>query len=365
MNVRRLTWSLVLFTSLVMSGCAAGTGIDDGGDDGGSGGSTNVPTGLAAYAFRAPLTLETAGEDVTARVTIDHAALVAAGSSLADGSDVRLVFANDAGEFVELNRVLDRTSKWDSTTTRIFFRTQPAGANAGTYYLYYGNAAPEAEVADPTAVFDLWDDFDILEEAWQVAEIGAATDGGATLENGSVRLLGKSQDIGGMLDDMVLLHRSISGDFRIDVSLASAGGSLGGSAKTGGLMVRATLDADSPHMTITRQREATPPSRRVSLSRDTAGGPTETNQVDAPETYPLFMRVQRVAGSVTASYSEDGVSFIALGPGVNLGTVDPVFVGIPLANISGGVGEVDTDWFRLTKPTVPDPQVSIGAEETL
>jgi hypothetical protein len=99
-------------------------------------------------------------------VTFDHAAMVGAGNSLASGNDVRIA-RWDGGSWSELDRVLQPNassmpSAWNTSTTKIWFRTQTA-INAATtdtsYYLYYGNAAAGAPPADGNNVFDLYDDF--------------------------------------------------------------------------------------------------------------------------------------------------------------------------------------------------------------
>lgn len=76
-------------------------------------------------------------------LTFNHAALVAAGKSLASGDDVRVRYWTGSA-FVELDRVLDPTSAWNTAATRIWFRLQAGIAAAGTdanYYLHYGNLA--------------------------------------------------------------------------------------------------------------------------------------------------------------------------------------------------------------------------------
>lgn len=76
-------------------------------------------------------------------VTFNHAALVAAGKSLASGDDVRVRYWNGSA-LVELDRILDPTSVWNATATTIWVPLQAAigGFSSDTnYYLYYGNLA--------------------------------------------------------------------------------------------------------------------------------------------------------------------------------------------------------------------------------
>lgn len=95
-------------------------------------------------------------------VTFNHNAAVAATESVASGDDVRIVYWNGT-TWVELDRVLDPDSTWNSTGTIIWFKTQSAitaGNSDDNYYLYYGDTAvPGTPLADPEVVWSLFDDF--------------------------------------------------------------------------------------------------------------------------------------------------------------------------------------------------------------
>ena len=119
-----------------------------------------------SYPFRQQVTLTSGTAMVpnsyTISITIDHQTLVGAGQSLASGNDVRVLYWNGGG-WVELDRVLDPVSAWNSTTTTINFRTQaliPASSSDDNYYVYYGNLAAAAPPANETNVYAFWDDFD-------------------------------------------------------------------------------------------------------------------------------------------------------------------------------------------------------------
>ncbi len=96
-------------------------------------------------------------------LTIDHAALVAAGKSLASGDDLRIVYDTGAGDAVELDRVVSRPG---AANTAIHFATRAAlgdGASSALYYLYYGastaNAAgaPSATAGAGLLTFENWE----------------------------------------------------------------------------------------------------------------------------------------------------------------------------------------------------------------
>ncbi len=84
-------------------------------------------------------------------LTFNHAVLVTAGKSLANGDDVRVWFSG-----TELDRVLDPTSGWNRADTKIWFTLQraiAAGASDTAYFLYYGNPTSGPPPANGDNVF--------------------------------------------------------------------------------------------------------------------------------------------------------------------------------------------------------------------
>ena len=94
-------------------------------------------------------------------LTFDHASLVLAGKSLGSGDDVRVAFYNGLS-WVELDRLLDPASSWNSATTTVWFKTQAAigaGSSDSNYFLYYGNPAAVSPPANGMNVFLFHDEF--------------------------------------------------------------------------------------------------------------------------------------------------------------------------------------------------------------
>jgi len=88
-------------------------------------------------------------------LTFDHASLVGAGKSLASGDDVRVWYWNGSA-MIELDRVLDPTSSWNTGTTAIWFPLQApiaAGGVDANYYLCYGNLADAGPPVNGQNVF--------------------------------------------------------------------------------------------------------------------------------------------------------------------------------------------------------------------
>ena len=134
-------------------------------------------------------------------VTVDHAALVAAGLGRADGADLRIA-RFDGSAWTEFDRVLDTGSTWNSATTLLWFRTvdpiaaidHPSRADDGSYWLYTGRSAPGAPPADLLDVFLFADDFEsgtlgtwsaVVGGGWFTNSTDRAASGSRSLEFGS------------------------------------------------------------------------------------------------------------------------------------------------------------------------------------
>ncbi len=125
-----------------------------------------APSFNTAWLWRRQVTVTAASTDVPAGysvpVQLDHAGMVAAGVAMASGNDVRVAHWTGS-QWVELNRVLDNGSAWNTGTTTIWFQTAapiPASTSDTTYYVYYGNPLAAAAPANPDSVFLFSDDFE-------------------------------------------------------------------------------------------------------------------------------------------------------------------------------------------------------------
>lgn len=98
-------------------------------------------------------------------ITLDHAALVAAGNSIASGNDVRVIRDSDA---VQVDRVLDTGAAWNTATTKIWFKVSSAlAANATVrFWVYYGNLGAGTPPQNPMSAFLYAEDFEGSLAAW-------------------------------------------------------------------------------------------------------------------------------------------------------------------------------------------------------
>ncbi|MHA2156422.1 MAG: DUF2341 domain-containing protein [Candidatus Hodarchaeales archaeon] len=95
-------------------------------------------------------------------VTFNHADLVSSGKSRIDGNDIRIKY-NNSGEMIELDRMLDPGSSWNSNSTKIWFKIQgaiPASSSNYNYYLYYGNIFTGSPASNSSNVFFHYDGFE-------------------------------------------------------------------------------------------------------------------------------------------------------------------------------------------------------------
>lgn len=321
------------------------------------------PTGLAAYPYRRSLVVEgPLPQAYSLSLTFDHANLVAEGLALEDGADLRVGYELD-GALVELDRVLDPASSWNAKTTTIWFRSPEKDLTGASFGVWFGKLKPEPVRDDPREIYDVWVDFDsdaFDEPGWTLAKLGMA-DGSFEPKAGQLRLRGQSGDFGGTSDQGVFFHRSAFGDFAADTAISGFGGSLGGLSKMGGLMVRSSVDADASFAMGSVQSL---PRKQVALARATKGEKTlEGTELPATDALPQRLQLVRSGSTVTASYSDDGRTWVAIGPSATLSDLqDSVLLGVPFANVSSDYGYVDVDWVRVVKRVTPAPTATLGPE---
>ncbi|TNF37339.1 MAG: hypothetical protein EP329_03445 [Deltaproteobacteria bacterium] len=128
--------------------------------------------------------------DSTFTFTLDHAALVAAGQSLASGDDVRLLHWNGAG-YDELDRVA--LDAWNTGTVTLAFSPAvgiPAGTTDADYVLAWGNPLAAAPPADARNIYWLWEDFE--DGDFTTGNVWTANFGTWTVQSGYAKLVNPS-----------------------------------------------------------------------------------------------------------------------------------------------------------------------------
>lgn len=114
-----------------------------------------LPWWRSELRFRQRLTINAAGSALPqgswVSYTLDHAALVRASQSRADGHDVRIA-CFDGIVWNEVSRLLDEGERWNTADTTIWFRNPSALGAAGTNrrcYLFYGQPGAGAVASGP------------------------------------------------------------------------------------------------------------------------------------------------------------------------------------------------------------------------
>jgi hypothetical protein len=116
------------------------------------------------YEYRSQINITARSSAVPANYSIsldiDHAGLVSAGKAQIDGEDVRMVHWNGT-TWLEIDQALDTNSTWNSTSTKIWFKTRREILTSDNeYYLHYGNPAASNPPANKSRVFTFFDDFE-------------------------------------------------------------------------------------------------------------------------------------------------------------------------------------------------------------
>ncbi|NHI88720.1 MAG: DUF2341 domain-containing protein [Candidatus Thorarchaeota archaeon] len=174
------------------------------------------------YEFSRQITVTTGSEPVTAgystSVTFDHAALVASGKSQADGDDMRIMYWNGFS-LIELDRVLDSDSSWDSAATKVWFRIQsdiPSSTADDNYYLYYGDPSVSSPPDNHANVFQFYDGFESGDlNSWD----GSYTDIGDSLSVTTEQANTGTYSAKGVVDNQAAAQAMIWKDFSDKTSL--------------------------------------------------------------------------------------------------------------------------------------------------
>jgi regulation of enolase protein 1 (concanavalin A-like superfamily) len=180
------------------------------------------------------------------------------------------------------------------------------------------------------------------------ADIGApALKGSASFSGGAYTITAGGTDIWGSSDQFHYVYQRASGD--IDVKARVASISYADQWSKAGVMIRASLDADSAHgMALLSAGKGSAFQRRNTdgaLSVNTSGGTAGP---------PGWVRLKRTGSLVTAYRSTDGVNWVTIGSD-SIVLPDQVYVGIAAtSHIATGTTTVTADNFSVVE-TAPAP----------
>jgi regulation of enolase protein 1 (concanavalin A-like superfamily) len=140
-------------------------------------------------------------------------------------------------------------------------------------------------------------------------DIGAPQPAGKTVQQGSLWMVtGGGADFSGSADQFHFASSPFSGDCTMSAKIFSVGDESAHEWAKAALMVRADDSVGSPHASVAMGHGGIP----VFLIRSTPRGNTRSER--APKmSFPIYLRLIRQRDDFTASYSQDGKTWVQIG----------------------------------------------------
>ena len=183
---------------------------------------------------------------------------------------------------------------------------------------------------------------------WAETAIGASTDQGVALYDGSYVLSNLGADIWSPADKLKFVSKSLTGDGTLIIKIASIASA--DSWTRLGLMMRESLDADAKNVLLS----LTTGNGLVFQSRQTTAGATAFRSSSVAKAPPVWLKLDRSGNTFTAAYSADGATWTVQGT-ETIAMNASIQVGVAYANRSAstwafGVG----DQLKLVTPPDTD-----------
>lgn len=196
-----------------------------------------------------------------------------------------------------------------------------------------------------------------LPAPWNSAEVGAVgVAGRADYSGGVFTVSGSGADIWGSADAFRFVYRSLTGDGEIIARVATVSNT--DPWTKAGVMIRATLDAGSQQATM-----LVSPGKGLALQYRTTSGGTSASIAGGAGTAPVWLRIARAGGSLTAYRSADGAAWTKVGT-VSIGMPATVLVGLVLSshnNTTLATATFDNLAVNVSAPTWQDRDIgSVG-----
>jgi regulation of enolase protein 1 (concanavalin A-like superfamily) len=144
-------------------------------------------------------------------------------------------------------------------------------------------------------------------EGWTSTDLGGAMKGGLQkIDDGVFALFGAGNDLWGSKDEGRFLHKTVEGDFSLLVQLRSME-DIEQYSKAG-LMVRSTLDQDSPNLLISSFVNG-----ELQLAYRTSKGVAMEAQPIVQAKMPIWLKISRKGSEFTAESSSNGLDWTVVG----------------------------------------------------
>ncbi len=171
-----------------------------------------------------------------------------------------------------------------------------------------------------------------------------------TETGGKMTVTGEGSDIWDTADEFTFVYKTLSGDGVISARVTDKGTGSNAWAK-GGVMIRASLDAGSPHaMMVLTDNDGGDGGNGASFQNrlEPEGGSAST---DATTTInvPYYVKVERKGDSITGSVSPDGAKWTQMGATQYIAMTGPAYIGLCVT--SHAAGENRTYTFDNIKTT--------------
>jgi regulation of enolase protein 1 (concanavalin A-like superfamily) len=171
---------------------------------------------------------------------------------------------------------------------------------------------------------------------WGQSDIGAVPfAGSATYTNETFSVTGSGADIWGTADAFHYAYRTLTGDGTIAARVASIPQGVNSWVKAG-VMIRASLAADSPHAFMLASA-----AKGVAFQRRALAGDVSTSTAGTFSAAPRWLKLQRNGNLFSAYESADGVNWTLVGTeSITMGTT--VYVGLTVTSHTTGASATCT-----------------------
>jgi hypothetical protein len=166
---------------------------------------------------------------------------------------------------------------------------------------------------------------------------------------GKMTVTGEGSDIWNNSDQFTYVYKTLNGDGALVARVTSVGTGSNAWAK-GGLMIRASLDADSSHATMAMTGDPAGAGNGASFQyRLDVAGASANSDSTTPVAVPYWVKIERVGGTITGSYAPDNKNWTTVGTPQYITTDAPAYIGVAVT--SHAAGEYRTFEFDNLKAT--------------
>jgi RHS repeat-associated protein len=239
---------------------------------------------------------------------------------------------------ITLNNMPVTIGLWSDTSVAT---TIPAGATSGNLVVVRG---PTMDTSNPMV-------FTVttlpIPSGWFDQDIGLVCVTGSATYSGGIFTINGADHCAGSADALHFVYQPIATDFTIVARVTSLS-----SFARAGVMVRQTLDPNSPAVSTVTSPAGTPPYSVEFDYRNLYGIPPTSTWTAG--SMPGWVKLTRVANAFSGFYSVDGANWTQLGTTQTIPTTQTVFVGLASTAFGGSA---------IATSTIDNVSLTLGAAE--